>query len=126
MASYHQEETAKGKKWLVRFRIINQEGKLVQKALKGFKTKKAAEAAYNDFMQTYVPPIHDEKEAILFEQVCQEYIRSAHNTMKESSVYEVETRLNNHIIPAFKGMRMEAITSNMILSWQNNLSNYSQ
>ena len=128
MASYHQYETAHGKMWLVRFRIINGDGKLVNKSLRNFKTKKTAEQAYRDFMESYTPPKYtaDGKLEMTFGKLCEEYITYSESMQKESSVYEIRTRINNHLLPTFGNKPISSLQATDLLNWQNSLAEYSQ
>lgn len=126
MASYHQYETANGKKWLVRFRIINENGEYVNKSMKGHKTKKSAEAAYLKFMESYVQPTINPERGMTFGQLCVQYLEYAHSTMKESSAYEVECRIRNHLLPTFNNKPVAELQAVDVLNWQNSLAEYSQ
>ena len=88
MASFEQNKT--NKLWSVRFRIIEY-GEEKQKRLSGFKTKKEADKAYMDFMQSYVPnhSFSDPNEMTMHE-VYLLYMKDARLRLKPSSIYIIE------------------------------------
>lgn len=62
------------------------------------------------------------------EALCRAYIRDNASSIKGSSLYEVENRLNNHIIPVLGDKAVTELTASNILAWQNGLlaQNYSR
>ena len=56
MPSFATRKTKSGTVTDVRFRIIDENGKEVQRRLCGYPNKRAAQQAYLDFMKTYTPP----------------------------------------------------------------------
>lgn len=121
MASYEKRNNL----WSVRFRVtIN--GYEVNKRLSGFRTKREAENAYQEYIVTD-SDIADKLVVapILFSELLQLYIDYSKPRMKESSFYTMMSKLNLHIIPTFNSFKIAKIAPPIILKWQNSLSEYS-
>ena len=119
MASYIQ--SGKSKLWSVRFRVV-ENGKTVQKRLSGYKLKREAEAAYRDFMASYIPPEKDGSADITVQQLYAAYHEYSKARVKVSTLYEIDITYKNHIAPYFTDKAINKITKNEILAWQNTLS----
>lgn len=123
MPSYEQRQPSK--LWSVRFRIITEEGEK-NKRLSGFRTKKEAQKAYEEFITSYEyhAPVKSDG-LFLFGELIDEYLNHAKTQIKESSFYDAQSKINRHIRPYFGEKRIDAITAAMILEWQRTLSSYS-
>lgn len=120
MASYEQNKT--NKLWSVRFRAMEY-GVEKQKRLSGYKTKKEAEKAYLDFMQSYVPNKKlDDPQELTMQEVYNLYIKDAELRLKPSTIYITSNDYNNFIKPAFGDIKLKNITKRSVIDWQNSLT----
>lgn len=119
-----------GKVYDVRFRIINaQDGREINKKLSGFTTKGLAKAAYAEFTRDYCELIRDnpfkakqtDKDVPTVEELAQEYLGSRSNQMKEQSLYDLKSVFKNHIMPQLGGLKMTALTTEILYKWQDEL-----
>ena len=127
MASYEYDK--KAGTWSVRFRQIDENGAERNRRKRGFETKRAAQqyAAANEFVKVELkrenPCENDEisAESITVEQLCREYLESQKSRVKHSTYEALESRLVNHIIPSFAGVKVKKLTALQVLVWQNAL-----
>lgn len=127
MASY--ECRGKKKLWSVRFEII-ENGKSITKRLSGFERKKDAEQSYRNFMEEYEKTTHQlsSPSNILdknFIDIFEEYKIYKKEKIKDSSFYDLSNNYKKHIKPFFEKYKLKQITKNIILEWQQSISNYS-
>lgn len=121
MPSFEQSKSSK--LWSVRFRVIA-EGREAQKRLSGYRTKKEANQAYLEFMASYKP----EKLAdggLTFDALVEAYLIYSKGRTKESTFYESEGKIRNHLLPYFSGRKVASIKPLDILQWQQTVSSYS-
>lgn len=119
--SYRERHTKKkGLVYDVVFRIPDADGKLRQKVLCGFPSKKLAKQAYSDFMSSYVPPKRNkpQNQALTYELARDNYYAALESTVKESSLYTVFHTFRSNIDPYFKGRLMNSIKQEDIYAWQ--------
>lgn len=122
--SYRERQTKKrGVVYDVIFRIINEDGREVQKSLCGFETKTLAKQAYTEFMSTYIAPPkkYDHKAKLTYEFAKDNYFGSIKSTIKESSLYTLNCIFENHITPYYKGKDLAKITRDDVYEWQEKL-----
>lgn len=120
MASFSQNKNSK--LWSVRFRII-ENNKEVNKRLSGFKQKKEANSAYIEFMSTYIaPPKINENYDLTFAQLYAKYLDYIKNRLKISSIFSIESLVDNHIMPTFGSIKINKISKTAVLEWQEILS----
>jgi integrase len=117
MASYSKDQN---NKWHVRFRAY-EDGKIKNKRLSGYERKKDAEEAYRTFMANYTPPPKSTSE-MSFNQLWLLYKAHITNRLKESSVIDICSAVQNHILPDFGGRQLSEITKKDVLIWQNTLN----
>ena len=120
--------------WSVRFREIDPStGESSNKRLSGFKTKRDAQYAYEDYVTAKKTaaeamisnePITDSS-AMTFAVLFAEYLRYKQSRVKATSFYDIEKKLTLRILPFFGEMQIKDITPLTILEWQNTLSEYS-
>lgn len=124
MASYEQNKT--NRKWSVRFRSV-EFGKVVNKRLSGFKTKKEAEQAYSNYKVKNLQLSKSDYFNLLFNDLYSNYLSYIENRLKVSSVYDIKHQAEKHILPNFGNMKVFKITKQDIFNWQNELNkqNYS-
>ena len=115
-------EQGANRKWSVRFRFV-EFGKVKQKRLSGYDTKKDADKAYADFIFTHKQYIKSDYSNITFKELYQKYFEYVSKSLKPSSIYDIEHNFKNHILPIFSDMKVYEISKHDILNWQNNLNN---
>ena len=122
MASFEQ----RNKLWSVRFRVMTDEGEK-NKRLSGFKTKKEANEAYAKFVASYEyrPVSSGTDKPRLFSDLCDRYLENLKTNAKESSFYDIRSRVKIHILPFFGKMKIADITPSLVLEWQRSLAKYS-
>lgn len=119
MPSYEQ----RNKKWSVRFRVL-EDGQESNKRLSGFATKKEAQQAYIQFINEQQKK-RDKKvshEDMLFEDLANAYLDHVKTRNKYSSWYSTKNKIDKHIIPYFKSLKIAEITPLVVLEWQNTLT----
>lgn len=91
-----------------------------QKLLRGFKTKKLAKLAYENFMQDYLasPQKYNGKYAVTYEVARREYMGSIQANVKESSLYDFKHTAKAHIDDFFAGNDMRSLSKQDIYAWQ--------
>lgn len=122
--SYRERQTKKrGVVYDVIFRIINEDGREVQKSLCGYETKTLAKQAYTEFMSTYIAPPkkYEHKNKLTFEFTRDNYFGALKATVKESSLYTIKNCFDLHISPYFTGRDMTTIKANDIYTWQDTM-----
>lgn len=132
MASF--EHNKKSKLWSVRFREL-EDGREVNKRLSGYKTKKQAQEAYENYI--YSNKTESEKEQaiqselqsnpnnMLFDTLVENYLAYNRTRVKESSFYDTKSKITNHILPYFCGKHICDISPIDIVNWQLALDKYS-
>ncbi len=114
--------------WSVRFREMSPiDGITKNKRLSGYKTKRDAQYGYEDYIKDRDERIKKEREIaemaksrpddILFDDLLQDYLKFEKSRIKESTYYDMESKLRNRLIPYFTGKRMSDITPKMITDW---------
>ena len=113
--------------WSCRFREKDEKGVNHQKRLSGFSTKRDAQYAYADYIKTAEERQRAIKEAdesltaspdnMPFENLVCEYLSFTKKRVKESSFYDIQSKINNRLLPYFAGKRMREITPKMITDW---------
>lgn len=130
MPSYEQNKSSK--LWSVRFREIDDTGESHQKRLSGYKTKKEAQYGYQDYLAQKAEEEKLKKstpsespEDMLFETLVAHYIKYRDGRVKDSTLYEIKTRVGSKILPYFSGKRLYQIKPVDVLNWQHTLSGFS-
>ena len=123
MPSYEQSKSSK--LWSVRFRETDENGAEHQKRLSGFKTKKAAQYGYQDYINkkaeeeaakaSTCPETPDD---MYLETLVDLFLKYKEDRIKHSSFYDVKNRVTSKILPYFKGKRMREIKPIDVLDWQ--------
>ena len=133
MASF---EKRKSGLWSVRFTIPGNDGTDKLKRLSGFKTKKEAQYAYEDFMASFraeplpslddnTPPTAPDALNMTFRQITEKFLDTKRSRIKPASYYDLEKKVTSRILPYFNDKVMISITPLDILNWQNTLEEYS-
>lgn len=132
MASY--EKHPKTKLWSVRYYGEDENG--IPRQLRfsgGFKTKKAAQEAFELFMEEKKEkeknkPVDlenvEQKNEILFSDLAASFLQHKKTRVKESTYIDIESRVNKRIVPFFDRKKVEEITPTMIDQWLDSLSKY--
>ena len=123
MASYPTRKTKDGIVTDVRFRIIDENGQLVQRRLCGYPTKRAAQQAYLDFMKTYTPPTFKLKKdgVYTFDELFTLYKKRMESELAASSYYDLNKIFDRFIIPYFSGKSIPEIKKTDYSLWQTEL-----
>ncbi len=130
MPSY--EKNKKSGLWSCRFREIGDDGLPHQRRLSDhFKTKKEAQFAYEDYIkqrdetrkqkQTLPDEPTKTPDDILFDDLLESYLSFTKNRVKESSYYDIQSKINNRLRPFFTGKRLGEITPKMVSDWIENI-----
>lgn len=129
MPSYEQSKSSK--LWSVRFREVGEDGKEHNRRLSGFKTKRLAQFGYEDYIaeqkekQKALPAPPASPDDMLFEDLVAAYFSFEQTRTKESTMYSFKSKIDNRILPFFKGRKLSAIKPATILEWQQTLVGYS-
>lgn len=123
MPSYEQSKSSK--LWSVRFRETDESGVEHQKRLSGFKTKKAAQYGYQDYVNKKAEEdaakaaVHPETpDDMHFETLVDLFLKYKEDRVKESTFYELKSRATARLLPYFKDKRMNEIKPIDVLDWQ--------
>ena len=119
MASFEQRPNGT---WSVRFRDYDEKGKEHYNRLSGYKTKREARQAYEEYLRSHA--IQQKREptpADDFRDLVVLFLRQQKNRWKESSYLDAEGKISNHILPYFADTPTQEITPQMIEDWQNEL-----
>ena len=131
MASY--EKSKASGLWSVRFREISSDGAPRQRRLSGFRTKKEAQYAYEDYIvnRETAPAVTEasveEKTALdmTFYELAYKYFEYQKPRLKAASYYDLTKKVENKIISYFGNMPFKSITPITVLEWQSTMSEYS-
>ena len=130
MASFEK----RGEIWTARFREEDIDGNVRQKRLSGFKTKREAQEAFLEYEKAEeerrAREIAEREAArtsffMPFEELCEKFLVFKKSRVKNTSFCDVKSRVNNHILPYFEGMKIGEITPADVLSWMGDLTKYS-
>ena len=107
----------------VRFRIMGENGEEIQKRLSSFSTKKEAEKAYMNFMNTYVPPTtkKTDKRQYTYDSLIVLYKKKMEAQLAVSSYYDLCWILDKYITPAFSGKSIPDLKKADYSEWQTEL-----
>lgn len=129
MASYEKRDSGL---WSVRFRMSHDDGSFSNKRLSGYKTKKEAQYAYEDYLKDEHLRKEKEKQLsanknlhITFELMFEKYLEFKKTRIKDSSYYDLRKKLSARLLPFFSEYEMKDITPSMVLEYQKTLSDYS-
>lgn len=112
--------------WSVRFREIDPStGETSNKRLSGFKTKRDAQYAYEDYVTAQktaaeaisAPTAARSPDEMLFDDLLEEYLSFTKGRVKESSYLDICSKINNAMLPYFTGKKMNEITAKSISDW---------
>ena len=102
-----------------------------QKRLSGYKTKKEAQYGYEDYIKTReeeAARLIAEQAAsepnplnMLFDDLLAEYMAFTKKRVKESTYYDLESKVRNRLEPYFRGKRIREITPKTISDWIENI-----
>jgi len=116
MASFEQNKSSQ--LWSVRFRVV-EDGITKNKRLSGFKTKREANAAYIDFMNSYVPQVkYDSNVSYIYDDLLKKYLYNNGLETKESTQYDKKGVFNNFVTPYFKGTDVRSYNKIKLFEWQ--------
>lgn len=114
--------------WSCRFREQDPvTGEQHNKRLSGYKTKKEAQFGYEDYIKQRDDELARKKASaeaaktnpddMLFDDLVAKYLSFTKGRTKETSYYDIESKVRNRITPAFTGRKMKNITAVMISEW---------
>ena len=112
--------------WSCRFREYLPDGTAKQKRLSGYKTKKEAQFGYEDYIkaeekrkeeQAAQDAFNADPSNMMFDELLEQYMSFTKNRVKESSYYDIESKINNRLKPYFSGKKIKEITPKMISDW---------
>lgn len=123
MPSYPTRKTKNGTVTDVRFRIIDENGKEVQRRLCGYPTKRAAQQAYLDFMKSYTPPTFQLKKdgVYTFDELFSLYKKKMEAELAASSFYDLNSIYSKFLYSYFTGKSLPALTKVNYATWQTEL-----
>ena len=81
-------------------------GKLKQKRLSGFLTKKEAEKAYSEFVTTHQQGKRSDYSKMTFNQLYDNYLNYSKNRLRVSTIYDITHNFNKHLLPVFGNMKI--------------------
>ena len=129
MSLYSYTTAKEGKLYGVRFRV-SENGILVHKNLRGFKTQKAAKIAEFEYRKRAEKEIElskqPEKTVYTLNDIWERYFKWAVDNLSPSSIYSYRNIYTNCIQPIFGSKDIRSITKKQITIWQDDLpSSYS-
>lgn len=128
MPSYEQNKESK--LWSVRFREIGDDGMQHQKRLSGFKTKRAAQLGYEDYVieqdkkAAELPPEPEKPDpnAMPFSELAYLYLNYVASRTRASSAETLRSKFNTRVISFFKDRPLSDIQPPDFLKWLETLS----
>lgn len=134
MPSFEQNKS--NKLWSVRFRVLDESGLRKNMRLSGFKTKREAQHGYEDYViqqkgleeQRKQQEDRDEtgdNSSMAMDDLIDKYFVYVKGRVKESSFYDIEGKINNHIRPFFSGYAVNEVSPALVLEWTQTMSGYS-
>ena len=124
MPSY--EKNKESGLWSCRFREYLPDGTAKQKRLSGYKTKKEAQFGYEDYVKEAEERRRKQAEQeayaadpgnMLFDELLAQYMSFTKGRVKESSYYDIESKVKNGLSPYFQNKKIKEITPKMISDW---------
>ena len=122
MASYEKRPSGL---WSVRFSIPSADGSDKLKRLSGFKTKKEAQYAYEDFMASFraeplptldTPPAAPDVLDMTFSELVTKYFAYQKPRLKDQSYYDLTQKVKSKLVTFFGDKKMRDITPLTILA----------
>ena len=132
MASY--EKSKASGLWSVRFRENLPDGRELNKRLSGFKTKKDAHHAYEDYLINKENETDEEATSkqedktpldMTFTDLTEKYFTFQKSRLKDASYYDLTMKVKDKILPHLGDKTFKEITPLTILEWQETMSGYS-
>lgn len=134
MASYEKRQPSG--LWSVRFKELQPDGIEKQKRLSGFKTKKEAQFAYEEYISKHRINIEEqlsqkhkseEQPAVTmtFSELTEKYFSYQKPRLKASSYYDLTKKVEDKILSILGDKPLREITPITILEWQSTMSEYS-
>lgn len=123
MPSYTTRKTKNGTVIDVRFRILDENGKEVNKRLCGFQNKRAAQQGYLDFMRSYTPPAVEPPKGkeYSFDYLFSLYKKKCAAELAPSSQYDLGWIFERFIISPFSGTDVSRLKKEDFVTWQTEL-----
>jgi len=104
--------------WTARFYVSDYKGERSQKKKRGFKTKREALVYEREFLAK-----SEFNLSMTFKSLYELYMSDMENRLRENTFISKELMIKLKILPFFKDMKLENITSVIIRKWQNELLN---
>jgi integrase len=123
MSTILTRKTKNGNVYDITFRILNEEGKEIQKKLCGFPTKRAAQQGYIEFFKNYTPPSPNRFKSISlnYDVLFDNYKKRMEAELAPSSLYDLTRLFEKYITPHFGGRNVETISKVELNDWQTEL-----
>ena len=116
MAVYKEEKT---NTWRVVFRFTDWNGERKQTQKRGFKTKREAQAWEREQLNKVGSELD-----MSFKSFVERYTEDVQPRRKENTWSTKEHIIRTKLVPYFGKLRVNAITAQQIISWQNEMINY--
>ncbi len=116
MAVYKEEKT---NTWRVVFRLTDWTGERKQTQKRGFKTKREAQAWEREQLSKTASKLD-----MTFESFIERYTEDVQPRRKENTWSTKEHIIRTKLVPYFGKLRMNAITAQQIITWQNEMINH--
>lgn len=110
------KETGRVKSWYVSFTYTDWTGSKKRKLKRGFKTRGAALAYEQDFIERLATT-----PSMSFQTLYERYISDMENRVKKTSLITITRQMKKHVLPVFGEVPINKITPAMIRRWQADL-----
>ena len=97
--------------WYFRKRIVNLDGSISQVNIRGFQTKKEAQAAEANYNPIQISP------NLSFNGLCDKYLAHLENRLKPSTIYGKKLMLKNYMRGFFEKSDIKNIPNQHVLNW---------
>lgn len=113
MASYKRYKTEAGYRWMVQFNIGKDPitGKYKRTTRRGFKRKQDAEDAVREILGEVAEGNFVQHENVTFETVYNKWMEDEKKRLKPSTIYSKSCKFEKHILPNFKKLYFNEITT---------------
>ena len=132
MPSY--EKSAASGLWSCRFREMGADNAIHNKRLSGYKTKREAQFAYEDYIKNEdarkraiaesMPKPPDPNE-ITVAYLCRKYLDFTRSRVRESTYLTQKNKAEKRLIPCFENIKINQITPLIVQNWIDSLRDFS-
>lgn len=130
MPSY--EKNAESGLWSCRFREMGADHMIHNKRLSGYKTKRQAQFAYEDYIKneearksSVITPKPPDPNEITVSDLCRQYLDFQRSRVRESTFLTQKNKADTRLIPFFENVKINQINPLIVQKWIDSLREFS-